>query len=154
MTEQQFFFWFLLSERILCKENLYYHEKIPLRAFDIFVCFEVFWVHLCYFHDDISMYVCMWVNTKSSKWCIQWSPNLLCILYVIVEQTVLNVANVKFIICCCCYYRSSKRILKHYVQRSQLTNTFYCLNGAFNWVQILLVHYRSPSNDLCWFWWV
>ena len=59
-------------------------EKIRLRHFDMFMCFEVSWMPLWYFYVDVCMHVCMcvcvctcfWVNTIASN----LSSNWICIL--------------------------------------------------------------------------
>ena len=42
--------------------------------------------------------VCMWVNTISSKWCIQFTSNLVRILQVTVGRTLLILVNIGWIV--------------------------------------------------------
>ena len=42
---------------MLCKEIIIIMKKIWRWDFDTFICIEAFWIHLCYFFDN----VCLWM---------------------------------------------------------------------------------------------
>ena len=59
-------FCFLLFEHILCRESIVIVKKIRLWDFDAFIRFEVSRFYLCYFRDDVYMYVCVHVIENDS----------------------------------------------------------------------------------------
>ena len=72
------------SEHVFCKKSIIIVKKIQLWDFDLFTCFEVSGIHLCYCRGDVCMQMCMcvrmWVNTIVSKPCFRLSSNLVSIL--------------------------------------------------------------------------
>ena len=50
----------LQNQKLLNDVIFTFHEKI-VKKFDIFVRFQVFWIHLCYFYGDVCMCACLCV---------------------------------------------------------------------------------------------
>ena len=95
ITLLQNFFFFLFPSIYYVRECIVIVKKLDFQILTylyvfrypefIYVIFTVMYACVC---------VCMWVNTIASKWPIRFSSNLVCILQLIIAQTLLILVNV------------------------------------------------------------